>query len=66
MDPKAERTFLFFLTLFLVVMLISNIVTLVLDSRSANPLMIICFAGGLICTAIAWIQHFRRNKKDED
>ena len=66
MDPKAERTFLFFLTLFLVVMLISNIVNLIIDSASANPLMIACFAGGLICTVIAWIQHFRGNKKDEE
>ena len=65
MDPKAERTFLFFLTLFLLVMLISNIVSLVMGSGSANPLMIACFAGGLVCTVIAWIQHFRGKKDDE-
>ena len=66
MDPKAEKTFLFFLTLFLAVMLISNVARLILGSESANPLMLICFAGGLICTVIAWIQYFRRNKQDEE
>ena len=66
MDPKAERTFLFFLSVFLLGTLIVNIVGLITDSGSASPLMIACFAGGLVCTVIAWIQHFRGNKKDEE
>lgn len=65
MSPKAERTFLFFLTLFLAVMLISNLVSYFLGSGEMNTLMIICYAGGLICTVIAWIQHFRGNKDEE-
>ena len=65
MDHKAERTFLYFLTLFLVVMLIVNVVRMIMDSGNASPLLIACYAGGLICTVIAWIQHFR-GKKEED
>lgn len=59
MNRKQELGALTFLTLFLVVMLISNIVNYFTDSGSNSILMIVCFAGGLICTIIAWIQYFK-------
>ena len=65
MDPKAERTFLYFLTTFLVVMLVINVVQMIMDSGNASILQTVCFVGGLVCTVIAWIQHFRGNKKED-
>ena len=65
MDPKAERTFLYFLTTFLVVMLAVNVVRMIMDPGTASPLLIACYAGGLVCTVIAWIQHFRGNKEED-
>lgn len=65
MSRKQEQTALIFLTLFLLVMLISNIVNYFMNPGNTNILMIVCFAGGLVCTAIAWIQFFRGKKKDE-
>ena len=65
MNPKQERTFLFFLSVFLLVMLISNVVNIFIGDGEPNVLMLICFAGGLICTVIAWIQNIRKSKEEE-
>lgn len=64
MNPKQERTVLFFLSVFLLVMLISNVVNIFIGDGSVNWLMIACFGGGLICTVIAWIQNVRGNKDE--
>jgi len=65
MNRKQELAALTFLTLFLVVMLASNIVNYILGSGS-SILMIVCFAGGLICTVIAWVQYFRGKNRDNN
>ena len=59
MNRKQELGALTFLTLFLVVMLVSNIVNYFTGNGNSSILMILCFAGGLVCTAIAWIQYFK-------
>lgn len=66
MNRKQELSALTFLTLFLAVMLISAVVNYFTKAGSSSILMIICFAGGLVCTAIAWIQYFKGKKKDEE
>ena len=64
MNPKQERTVLFFLSVFLLVVLVSNIVNAIIGDGTINWLMIACFAGGLICTVIAWVQNLKGNKEE--
>lgn len=64
MSPKQERTVLFFLSVFLLVMLVANIANIFIGEGEPNTLMIICFAGGLVCTVIAWIQNLKNSKED--
>ena len=63
MNRKQELTALTFLTLFLVTMLVITIVNYFTGDGTRSPLMVICFAGGLVCTIIAWVQYFKGKNK---